>query len=126
MVENVIHTSLWVSDVERTEAFYVDALGLRRTREQGGSAYQEGVQNVFVAGPNGIEIQFKHASGQDPDPPAGFDHVAVSTVDVDAEFERIVEETGCPVVMEPTTIGSGARIAFVEDPDGYAVELVQR
>jgi lactoylglutathione lyase len=125
MVENVIHTSLWVADMDRTESFYVDALGLSRTREHSGSTYQEDVRNVFLAGPDGTELQFKSAPGREPEAPAGFDHVAVSTTDIDAEFERIVSETGCPVILEPTTIGTGERIAFVEDPDGYAVELIQ-
>ncbi|MGM0591593.1 MAG: VOC family protein [Halobacteriota archaeon] len=125
MVKNVIHTALWVADIEQSLAFYVDALGLERSREHGGSSPGE-VRNVFVAGPDGTEIQFKYTSDGDPETPAGVDHVAVSVADVDAEFERIVEETGCPVVAEPKTTGSGARIAFVEDPDGYAVELVER
>lgn len=125
MVENVIHTSMWVSNMERTLEFYVDVLGLARSREHGGSAYQPDVRNVFVCGPDGTELQFKHSPDRNPDEPAGYDHVALSTVDLDTEFDRIVEATGCPVRMEPTTIGTGERIAFVEDPDGYLVELIE-
>lgn len=125
MVENIIHTALWVSDMDRTVTFYVNVLGLSHSRESGGTAYQQDVRNVFVCGPDGTEIQFKYSSDRDPENPSGIDHIAVSVADVDAEFERIVNATGCPVVMEPTTIESGARIAFIEDPDGYVIELVR-
>jgi lactoylglutathione lyase len=127
MADNVIHTSLWVSDIEETLAFYTDVLGLSVTREHSGSTYQEDVRNVFVAGPDGTELQFKSSPdpAREPGAGGGWDHVALSTSDVDAEFDRVVEATGCPVVLEPTTIGTGERIAFVEDPDGYAVEFIE-
>lgn len=121
----VIHTALWVSDLEQTLSFYVDALGLEKTHE---FVSGDGATNVYVAGEGETEIQFKH----DPDregtlpEPAGFDHVAIAVEDTDAEVERLVTETGCPLRRGPlTSEGANARVAFVEDPDGYGIELVE-
>jgi lactoylglutathione lyase len=117
----LIHTALDVADLDATLEFY-EALGLSYAHE----FTLDGVRNVYVSGEDGMELQFKH----DPEAtasvdPSGVDHVAVEVDDVDAEFERVVEETACPVVHEPMDVSeAGARAAFVEDPDGYVVELV--
>ena len=68
---------------------------------------------------------------QTPTPPTpdrtALEHLAVSVDDVDATHERLVEETDRPVVQEPTAVeAANARVSFVEDPDGYVVELIER
>jgi lactoylglutathione lyase len=123
---DVIHSAVWVADIDRTLAFYVDGLGLERSSEFVGG---DGERNVFVAGGSGTEIQFRY----DPDREVsdesgtdGFDHFAVEVADVDAEVDRLVAETGCPVRREPFDADvAGARVAFVEDPDGYVIELLE-
>ncbi|MFB6068607.1 MAG: VOC family protein [Halobacterium sp.] len=121
---DVIHTAIWVSDLERSYEFYVDGLGL----EESHRFVLDGVENVYVGGDHG-EIQLRYDGADrdvDPDREA-LDHVALGVDDVDAEFERLRDETGCPVVEEPFTVEqAGARVAFVEDPAGYVVELVER
>lgn len=120
---DVIHSAIWVSDIEETLAFYVDALGLEKTREFEGG---DGARNVFVAGSTGTEIQFKYDPNRRSLEPSGFDHVAVAVDDTDAELDRLVEKTGCTVRRGPlTSDGANARVAFIEDPDGYGVELVE-
>lgn len=121
----VIHHAVWVADIDRTLAFYVDGLGLHETRR---FVSGDGATNVFVAGDDAVEIQFKfHADGDGgPVEPSGFDHVAVAVDDTDAEVERLVAETGCRLRRGPLdSDGANARVAFLEDPDGYGVELVQ-
>lgn len=121
----VLHPAIWVSDIDRTLEFYVDGLGLTKTREFVGG---DGARNVYVAGDDGVEIQFKYdpeAEGRAYQAGA-YDHVAVAVEDTDAEVERLVEETGCAVRRGPlTSEGANARVAFIEDPDGYGVELVE-
>lgn len=122
---DVIHSAIWVSDLDRTLSFYVDALGLEKTRE---FVSGEGATNVYVAGEGDTEIQFKHDPDRaPPEPdPTTFDHVAVAVDDTDGELERLVEETGCTVRRGPlTSEGANARVAFIEDPDGYGIELVE-
>lgn len=121
---DVIHAAIHVEDLDAMRAFYVDALGLDETH----SFTYRGVENVYVGGEGG-EIQFRHDPDRerpvDPDREA-FDHVAVGVEDVDGAFEDLVTETGCPVVERPTTVEqAGARVAFVEDPQGYVLELVE-
>ena len=120
---DVAHTANWVADLDRSRAFYVDGLGPSVTR----TFEYDGSENLFVGGEHG-ELQLRY----DPDRPApdpdrsGHDHVGLSVDDVDAAFERLVERTGCPVVHAPFDVASaGSRVAFVEDPDGYVLELVQ-
>lgn len=120
---DVIHTAIRVSDLEEARAFFVDALGL----EEKWSFTLDGVENVYVGGEHG-EIQIRY----DPDVDVPevdretIDHLAVSVEDADAETERMVEETGCEVVDGPVTVEAAeARVAFIEGPDGYVVELVE-
>ncbi|WP_254525037.1 VOC family protein [Natrinema caseinilyticum] len=121
---DVSHTALWVSDIDRTRAFYVDALGLRENWSFTGD---DGVENVYIGGDD-AEFQFKY----DPDggpaiDPGTMAHVAVTVDSTDDALERLVDRADPPVRMDPTTMADiGCRVAFVEDPDGYDVELVER
>lgn len=119
---DVAHTALWVSDLKETAAFYEDVLGLDYHHQ----FTHEGVVNYYVGSETGVELQFKYDGSDDtPVEPAGIDHVAVTVDDTDAEFERIVEAADPPVVTAPTDIEAvDRRVAFIEDPDGYVVELV--
>lgn len=120
---DVIHSAIWVSDMQRAREFFVDVVGL----EENWSFTLDGVENVYVGGEHG-EIQLRHDPDRpDPDPDRwGFDHIALSVDDVDAECERIVEATGCAVIDGPTTVDpADARVAFLNGPDGYVVELVE-
>lgn len=120
---DVAHTALWVSDLDATTAFYEDVLGLEYDRE----FTLDGVLNYYVGSEEGAELQFKYDPDGSPEiDPGTLDHLAVTVDDTDAEFERIVEAADPPVVTEPTTVEqAGARVAFIEDPDGYVVELVE-
>lgn len=119
---DVIHTAVAVSDIDETLAFYTEGLDLAYGHE----FTLDGVRNVYVAGEGGLEIQFKYDPDREaPVEPAGIDHLAVEVDDVPAALEALVAATDCPVVQEPTVIeAADAVAAFVEDPDGYVVELV--
>ncbi len=120
---DVIHTAIWVSDLDNAREFFVDGLGL----EENWSFTLDGITNVYVGGENG-EIQLRYSDDHDePNPDREtIDHIAVSVDDVDAETTRMVEETGCEVVDGPLTVeAAGARVSFIEGPDGYVVELVE-
>ncbi|OIB58484.1 VOC family protein [Natrialba sp. SSL1] len=121
---DVIHTALWVSDLEQTRSFYVDALGLT---ENWSFETDDGVENVYIGGEN-AEFQFKYdpAGGPEIDP-GTMAHVAVGVESTDEVFDRLVAQVDPPVEMEPTTMDDiGCRVAFVEDPNGYVVELVEQ
>lgn len=121
---DVIHTAIWVSDLEATTDFYEGVLGLDHRWD----FTHDGVVNYYVGTDAAAEIQFKY----DPDStgdiePAGIDHLAFGVDDVDATFERVVSISDAEVILEPTDIeAADRRAAFVTDPDGYVVEFVQR
>jgi lactoylglutathione lyase len=120
---DVIHTCIWVSDMDDAKEFYLEGIGLEEHR----SATLGGVENVWLGGEHG-EIQLRFAPDH-PDPApdrSDFDHLALSVDDVDAEVERIVDETGATVLDGPRTVDvANARIAFLEGFDGYVIELVE-
>lgn len=120
---DVIHTCIWVSDMDAAREFFLEGVGLEEHR----SATLDGVENVWLGGEHG-EIQLRY----EPDHPApnpdrsALDHVALSVDDVDGEVERIVESTGATVLDGPRTVEvANARIAFLEGFDGYVLELVE-
>lgn len=119
---DVIHSAIWVSDLDDARAFFVDALGL----EENWSFTLDGIENVYVGGDHG-EIQLRYSPDHDvPETDReSFDHLAVSVDDTDAETERL-SDAGYTVVDGPKTADvANARISFIEGPDGYVVELVE-
>lgn len=118
----VIHLCLNVSDAERSVQWYEEQFGFEETwsfETPDGETI-----NRYVAGPNGVEIQFSDVDGEAPTKHGNaFNHIAVGVEDVDESFEGI-DNHG--VVQEPQDQpAAGARTAFIEDPDGHVVELVQ-
>jgi lactoylglutathione lyase len=119
---DAIHVCLNVADADRTAQWYVEQLGFEESWE---FTTEDGqTRNVYVADGNGFELQLSDTEGRDEfDPGTAWDHIAVTVDDVDAAFED-VDDHG--VVQEPADNDpAGARTAFVEDPDGHVVELVE-
>lgn len=118
---DVLHTAIRVDDVEGMKAFYTEGLGLERTRE----FERDGVTNYFLAGESDTEIQFRYGDGVSAGSAAGgFDHTAIAVEDIDDAVDRLVADYGGEVEEEPTAF-EDVRIAFVADPDGYVVELIE-
>lgn len=115
---DVLHPALEVHDLDTTVAFYVDLLGLDRTRE----AELGGQRHVFLGGTGPAELQLMEVD--DPVTPSGFDHLAVAADDIDAVVEAAIEEWDSAVVREPDTF-EDVRLAFITDPEGYHVELIE-
>lgn len=118
----VLHTAVWVSDIDRTTAFYTETLDLAHTR----SVVQNGVLNYFVGGDDDVELQFKYdETGDQPVEPGGIDHLALEIDDVDDAVAALERDHDIDIVTEPTTLQEhDVRFAMVTDPDGYVVELI--
>jgi lactoylglutathione lyase len=122
MDATTIHMCLNVSDADRLADWYVENLGFERSWE---FTTADGTgRNVYVADGDGFELQLSDTEGENEfEQGTAWDHVAVGVGDVDAAFEAI-DHHG--VVKEPgDQPEAGARTAFVEDPDGHVVELVE-
>ena len=124
----ILHTMLRVGDLDRALAFYTEVLGMQLLRRQD---YPEGKFTLaFVGyGPESetavLELTWnwgveKYELG------TGYGHVAVAVPDAYAACAEI-KRRGGTVTREAGPMKHGSTvIAFVEDPDGYKIELIQR
>ena len=124
MVKKLLHTRYRVHDLQKTVDFYKNVLGLKETRRHTSS---RGSQLVFFKAPGSeeeIEICKFDASGPvqvGPD----LTHLAFEVDDLEA-FARHAAAQGYPLSDGPTPTGSGSAIAFIDAPEGYEIELIQR
>jgi lactoylglutathione lyase len=124
MVKKLLHTRMRVNDLARTVKFYEDALGLKVGRRH---TSPRGAQLVFLRTPNSDEeIELCHL----PNSPSvqvqpDLVHLAFEVEDM-AAFAARLEKKGYKLSDGPTRTGSGSVIAFVDAPEGYEVELIQR
>lgn len=148
MLQGIIHVGLTVTDLDRSVAFYRDALGLdylgememkgpeteRLFQKKGCKArvaYLNGSQEL--AAPPVELIQFV---GQEPERQAGdlfrtsISELCFATEDIDREYRRL-KELGVEFVSEPQTFDSArygfgkSRAVYLRDPDGIILELLQ-
>lgn len=118
----ILHTCLNVSDANQAANWYIEQLDLEYSWE---FTTEDGdTHNIYVADKNGVEFQLSDTEGQTPsDQGDQYDHVALKVDNVDATFAE-VEHHG--VVKEPgDQPAAGARTAFVKDPDGHHIELIE-
>ena len=124
----ILHTMLRVGNLENSVAFYTDVLGMTELRRK---EYPEGhFTNVFVGyqpESEGAVLELTWNWDQSSyDLGTGYGHVALAVDDVYAACERI-RERGGKVTREPGPMKHGTTVlAFVEDPDGYKIELLGR
>jgi lactoylglutathione lyase len=124
----ILHTMLRVGDLQRSIGFYTGVLGmqLKRTTDRPEQKYTL----AFVGyndDPDGAEIELTYNYGVDRyDLGSAFGHVAVAVSDAAAACDA-VRAKGGKVTREAGPVKGGTTvIAFVEDPDGYKIELIER
>jgi lactoylglutathione lyase len=124
-VKKLLHTRMRVNDLERTVRFYQDALGLTPTRRH---TSPRGAQLAFLQTPNSDEeIEICQMPPGAPSVAVQPDlmHLAFEVDDLEA-FAKASAARGYPLSDGPTTTGSGSVIGFIDAPEGYEVELIQR
>jgi lactoylglutathione lyase len=123
-VRKLLHTRMRVDDIERTVAFYRDVLGLEVVERH--------------ASPRGSKLAFLKAAGSEElieicsFPSSGpvevqpdLVHLAFEVDDLDATIADLAQQ-GVPITDGPTTSSSGTRFAFIDAPERYEVELIER
>lgn len=124
MVKKLLHTRMRVNDIERTVKFYETVLGLKVARR---SVSPRGAQIVFIATPNSeeeIEIcQLPNSPSVQVQP--DLVHLAFEVDSIDG-FAAEIARHGYKLSEGPTKTSSGSIIAFVDAPEGYEVELIER
>lgn len=123
MLKKLLHTRYRVHDLEKTVSFYRDVLGLEEVRRMTSG---RGSQLVFFKAPQSdeeIEICKFDESGP-VQLGADLTHLAFEVDNLD-EFARDAAAKGYPLSDGPHKSSSG-RIAFVDAPEGYEIELIER
>jgi lactoylglutathione lyase len=124
MVKKLLHTRYRVHDLEKTVAFYKDVLGLKETRRHTSG---RGSQLVFLKAPESEE-EIELCKFDDSGPViVGPDltHLAFEVDDLE-KFAREAAAKGYPLSDGPHKASAGSIIAFIDAPEGYEIELIQR
>ena len=124
VVKKLLHTRMRVNDLERTVKFYTEALGLTVSRRH---TSPRGAQLVFLTTPDSDEeielCQMPGAPSVQVQP--DLVHLAFEVEDLE-KFAAESASKGYPLSDGPTKTSSGSVIAFIDAPEGYEVELIQR
>jgi len=123
-VGKLLHTRYRVNDLERTVKFYRDVLGLAEVRRH---KSPRGSELVFLRAPGSAEeIEITHFPAGGPvQVQPDLTHLAFE-VDSLAEFAKQLAQHGLKFSDGPTTSSSGTTFAFVDAPEGYEVELIEK
>ena len=126
----ILHTMLRVVDLEKSIDFYVNRLGMNLIRRKD---YPHGKFTLAFVGygsekENSV-IELTHnwnKKSEDYEMGDKYGHIAIGVKDIHGICQAL-ENNGCKVTTKPKTMkNSTSVLAFVEDPDGYKVELIER
>jgi lactoylglutathione lyase len=125
----LLHTMIRVRDLKKSLDFYTRLLGMKLLRQKD---YPSGEFTLAFVGygdeASDAVIELTHNWGQtEPyDLGTGFGHVAIGVPDIHATCDRLAAE-GVNIPRPPGPMKHGGSvIAFIEDPDGYKIELIEK
>jgi lactoylglutathione lyase len=127
-VARFLHTMVRITDPEKSRAFY-EALGFSFERDMDivRNGEIEATNYFFGIGDSEavLELTFNH-DGRTYDLGTGYGHIALSVDDLDESLAALAQQ-GIGPEREPYRVREGgSRICFVQDPDGYRIELIDR
>ena len=124
----LLHTMLRVGDLQRSIDFYTHALGMQllRTTKRPEQKYDLAFVG-YASNPDQAEIELTYNYGVTSyDIGTAYGHIALGVSDAKATCEKI-RQAGGKITREAGPVAGGtAVIAFVQDPDGYKIELIER
>lgn len=129
----ILYTMLRVGDLERSVDFYKNALGMHEIRRE--TFTEERFTLVFIGYGNAASdavIELTYNWDQDNyEKGTGYGHIALEVEDIYAACQRL-EKMNVPIILQPGAMTTGCDetgvreiIAFVTDPDGYKIELIE-
>jgi lactoylglutathione lyase len=125
----MLHTMLRVNDLEKSLAFYTGPLGMKLLRKRD---YPDGKFTLAFVGYGDeatnavIELTYNWGREQGYQLGDAFGHIALGVPDIYGTCDRLAK-TGVKITRPPGPMKHGTTvIAFIEDPDGYKIELIQR
>ena len=126
MASKMLHTCLRVENLEASIAFYAEAFGFKELRRRDFPDYQFTIVYLGLEGDD-YELELTYNWGTtEYEMGTAYGHIAIGVPDAYAACEKI-RAAGGNVTREAGPVKGGTTvIAFVTDPDGYKVELIQR
>lgn len=124
----LLHTMLRVGDLQRSIDFYTKVLGMKLLRTSENPEYKYTLAFVgYGNNPDHAELELTYNWGTDKyEMGTAYGHIALSTEDIYQTCEQ-VRAAGGNISREPGPVKGGTTvIAFITDPDGYKVELIER
>lgn len=128
----LLHTMLRVGDLQRSIDFYTEVLGMQllRTTHRPDQHYDLAFVG-YAANPEQAEIELTYNHGVDRyELGTAYGHIAIGVADVAATCAALRDKAsrfGGAITREPGPVKGGSTvIAFITDPDGYKIELIQR
>ena len=124
----ILHTMLRVGNLQRSIDFYTKVLGMKLLRTSDNPEYKYTLAFVgYGNNPEHAELELTYNWGVEQyEPGTAYGHIAISADDLVAACEA-ARSNGGNVTREPGPVKGGTTvIAFITDPDGYKVELIER
>jgi lactoylglutathione lyase len=119
----ILHTCLNVSNLDLSIEFYSKQLGLKLQSRR--EIRQNNAEIAFLKDDGGALELTQWRDKKSITEGDNFDHIAFAVNDIAAEVERL-RQGGVAIAMEPFSLqGSTSKIAFIKDPDGNWLELIQ-
>jgi lactoylglutathione lyase len=124
----ILHTMLRVGDLQRSIDFYTNVLGMKLLRKTDRPEQKYTLAFVGYGDESkGAVLELTYNYGVDRyDLGAGYGHVAIEVDDATAACAAVREKGGTVTREAGPVKGGTAVIAFVQDPDGYKIELIER
>lgn len=123
-----LHTMLRVRDADASIRFYTQGLGMKLLDRFDFDAGRFSLVYLAFDGYDGggaLELTYNWDQAEPYDLGSGYGHVSIGVPDIEAAVAQL-ERIGAPITTRPKKMVPGApHLAFVTDPDGYAIELIQ-
>lgn len=124
----MLHTMLRVKNLEQSVEFYTQIMGMKILRQKENAEYKYSLAFVGYGDESDTSVlELTYNWGKDSyNMGDAFGHIAIAVEDIYALCEKIEQKVGDVYRKPGPVLGGQSVIAFVRDPDGYAIELIER
>ena len=124
----LLHTMLRVGNLERSIDFYTNVLGMKLLRTSDNPEYKYTLAFLcYASNPEQAEIELTYNYGvEEYDMGTAYGHIAIGVPDAYEACEKVKKAGGKVTREAGPVLGGETVIAFVEDPDGYKIEFIER
>lgn len=124
----LLHTMLRVGNLERSIDFYTNVLGMKLLRTSDNPEYKYTLAFLgYASNPEQAEIELTYNYGvEEYDMGTAYGHIAIGVPDAYEACEKVKKADGKVTREAGPVLGGETVIAFVEDPDGYKIEFIER